>query len=237
LQHVFRAQYDLATVADVLRRLEAETFRSSYLASLRALFVAGGRPASSCIARLKLYVALLNARRNQFLRLLGPLVQWDIHVARAIEDWRRASGQSIGDWLRGIGEFEAVASISGFAWERPDCAYPDFSGEGPLFDATDIRHPLLPVDRAVANDVQLGIDHSVVGQEHAAEDGRHCGGHGAGRRASVRAANASLAARRGRVHPHSGFAAGGNVAVLRRNHETQPHHGRVACLFAGAVPR
>ena len=162
LQQVFRAEYDLATVADVLLRLEGETFHCSYLASLRALFVAGGRPASSRIARLKLYVALLNARRNQFMRLLGPLLQWDIHIARAIENWRRVSGPSVGEWLRGIGEFEAVASISGFAWERPDCAYAELSTDGPLFDATEIRHPLLPVSRAVANDVRLGNDHSLV---------------------------------------------------------------------------
>jgi hypothetical protein len=210
LQQVFRAEYGLATVADVLLRLEAETFQSSYLTSLRALFVDGGRPASSRIARLRLYVALLNARRNQFMRLLGPLVLWDIHLARAIEDWRRASGRSIGDWLRGIGEFEAVASISGLAWERPDCAYPDFAAEGPLFDATDIRHPLLPVSRAVANDVRLGIDHSVVVVSGSNMSGKSTLLRTIGIAAVMAQAGAPVCARRMRLSP---LAVGASIRI------------------------
>jgi len=162
LQQVFRAEHDLTLVADVLARLEGETFESSYLASLRALFVTGGRPASAHIAQLKWYVELLNTRRNQIMRMLSPLLLWDVHLARAIEHWRRDAGRSIGEWLRGIAEFEAVASLSAFAWERPDCSLPEFSRDGPYFDARAIRHPLLPVSRAVANDVRLTTHERVL---------------------------------------------------------------------------
>jgi hypothetical protein len=163
LQQVFRAEHDLTLIADILARLEGETFESSYLASLRALFVTDHRPASSRIAQLKRYVELLNTRRNQIMRMLAPLLLWDVHLARAIETWRRDSGRSIGEWLRGIGEFEAVASLSAFAWERPDTTLPEFCrDEGPFFDAAGIQHPLLPVSRAVPNDVRLTTDERVL---------------------------------------------------------------------------
>ncbi|HKT81893.1 MAG TPA: hypothetical protein VJP86_16810, partial [Vicinamibacterales bacterium] len=64
LADVFRAERDLGLLADVLASLERSTFTSPYLMTLRQTLVTTGLPASARIARLKLYAALVAARRN-----------------------------------------------------------------------------------------------------------------------------------------------------------------------------
>jgi hypothetical protein len=161
-EHVFRAERDLGLLAGILEGLERETFVSPYLVSLRAALVTAGQPASQRIRRLQRLVSFLNARRNELVRIVGPLVLWDVHLGHAIEDWRRASGRSVGEWLRAIGEFEAVASFAAFVSERSRCTFPEFVSTGPLFDASGLHHPLLPRDRAVPNDVSLSAERSVL---------------------------------------------------------------------------
>jgi DNA mismatch repair ATPase MutS len=50
---------------------------------------------------------------------------------------------------------EALLSLAGYAYERPQDPFPEFTSEGPVFEGAGLRHPLLG-DRAVPNDVTLG---------------------------------------------------------------------------------
>jgi DNA mismatch repair ATPase MutS len=88
--------------------------------------------------------------------VIGPVLLWDLHLAYGLERWRSASGPALRRWLLAIGEMEALSSLAGFGYEHPEYVYPEFVVESPLFDAAGIAHPLLPLDGAVANDVNLG---------------------------------------------------------------------------------
>jgi DNA mismatch repair ATPase MutS len=62
-------------------------------------------------------------------------------------------------WLDAIGQFEALNSIAGYAYEHPDDPFPVLVDEpDALFEATGLGHPLLPDETCVRNDVQLGND-------------------------------------------------------------------------------
>jgi DNA mismatch repair ATPase MutS len=78
----------------------------------------------------------------------------------AEEDWRTVNGQQIGKWIEAAAEFEALCSLSAYAFERPDATFPmlepGLEPDGPLFDAEALRHPLIPAAVSVANDVRLG---------------------------------------------------------------------------------
>jgi DNA mismatch repair ATPase MutS len=75
----------------------------------------------------------------------------------AIEAWRQRCGPHIGDWVSALGEFEALCSLSSFAFERPEAIFPELlAGPDPSFEATALLHPLIAVNEAVANDVALG---------------------------------------------------------------------------------
>jgi DNA mismatch repair ATPase MutS len=163
LSRLLRAAPELELAGAIARRLETEIFEAPRLASLRATFLVDP-PASHRIGRLRMLASLAAARRNSVMTFVGPLLLWDLHVAWAAEDWRGESGRLIEGWLQTIGEIEAIASLAAFAWERPDTTvFPAFlTAEGPCFAAEGLHHPLLSIDRAVANDVRLDGRRSVL---------------------------------------------------------------------------
>jgi DNA mismatch repair ATPase MutS len=112
-------------------------------------------PASSEIDKLRRLVALLDARRNQFFAPFAVLLMWTTHVALAIERWRMRSGSRVGDWIEAVGEIEALGSLASFAFEHPSYAMPEVVEEGPLYDACELGHPLIPAARRVSNSVRL----------------------------------------------------------------------------------
>jgi hypothetical protein len=146
---------DLALLAQVLRRLEAESFSSPKLAALRAQLNIAGQPASQRIAKLQRLLELLDSAHNVVMRLLGPLMLWTTQLAMAIEAWRELSGAGIGGWVSAVGEMEALTSLACYAYEHPDDPFPAISEEACVFDARMMAHPLLPESRSIRNDLRL----------------------------------------------------------------------------------
>jgi hypothetical protein len=161
IQEVDKAGQALGLLVGLLHRLEREEFDSPYLVTLRAQLVTDG-PASQLIGRLNMFVEMLNFRRNEIMKLLGPLVLWTLHVCYFVEDWRRRSGPEIRRWLNAVGEMEALASLAGYCYERPRSTFPEFVTASPFFEAEALGHPLLTDDRVVPNDAYLGHDLRVL---------------------------------------------------------------------------
>ena len=152
---VERAEPALALLGGVLARIERESFTSERLRVLHERLRGSDLPASREIERLRKLVALLDARRNQFFAPFAVLLLWTAHVAMSIERWRTRSGSRIGEWIESVGEIEALDSLASFAFEHPTYAMPEIVAPGPLFDASELGHPLIPADRRVANSVKL----------------------------------------------------------------------------------
>ena len=152
---VERAEPALALLGGVLARIERESFTSERLRVLHERLRGSDLPASREIERLRKLVALLDARRNQFFAPFAVLLLWTAHVAMSIERWRTRSGSRIGEWIESVGEIEALDSLASFAFEHPTYAMPEIVEPGPLFDASELGHPLIPADRRVANSVKL----------------------------------------------------------------------------------
>jgi hypothetical protein len=147
--------HDLALLAQVLKRLEAERFASPKLGRLRARLDVAGQPASHRIAKLERLIELLDSRDNLVMRLVGPLLLWTTQLAMAIEAWRAVSGASIAGWVSAVGEMEALSSLACYAYEHPNDPFPEIAAQGPLFDARAMAHPLLPESRSIRNDLHL----------------------------------------------------------------------------------
>ncbi len=162
IEEVDAAAADLALLSGVLARLEAEQFTSPRLRALRAELDVEGRAPSYCIRRLNFLTDMADSRHNQFVAWIGPLLLWDLHLAYALEDWRRGSGPALRRWLNAVGEMEALSSLAGYRYEHPDDVFPEFTAESPVFDGEELRHPLLAEDVAIANDVTIGGDLRVL---------------------------------------------------------------------------
>ena len=147
---------ELKLVRLLLERLEKEHFTSARLDQLAHALDVHGLTASAEIRRLERAVDYLDSARNQFFRAFAAPLIWIPQCAMVIEAWRQECGPHIGEWIAAVGEFEALCSLAAFAYERPDSAFPELVAEGgPLFDGKDVRHPLIPRDHAVGNDVRL----------------------------------------------------------------------------------
>jgi hypothetical protein len=153
---VDEAAHDLGLLAGVLGRLEAERFRAERLTVLRAELDVEGQPPSRRLARLNALTDLVDSRHHLVVRLVGPLLLWDLHLAYAIERWRRTSGPAIRRWLVAVGEMEALLSLAGYHYEHPDDVFPELSSGPPCFDGEGLGHPLLSDAVTIRNDVRLG---------------------------------------------------------------------------------
>ena len=151
---VATAARDIALLAGVLARLETERFRAPLLAEMRARLDAGGEPPSRRVARLTRLMDQIDSRHNAFARLFGFFLVWDVHLAHAVERWRSVSGPKLGTWLDTVGEMEALVSLAGYRFERPDDVWPELVDGPPRFEADALAHPLLGA-KAVTNDVLL----------------------------------------------------------------------------------
>ena len=153
---------DLGLLAGLLARIEIERFSSPRLGALQASLLTHGVPPSKRIAQLRRMVSWLDSTRNQMFAPLAYAVMLPQLLAIAIDGWHRDYGHAVDDWLRVVGELEALSSMATFAYEHPGDPFPTVVDKGPLFEADALAHPLLPADAAIPNDVRLGGDHSHV---------------------------------------------------------------------------
>lgn len=152
---VERAEPALALLGGVLARIEREPFTSDRMRALHGRLRGSDLRSSEEIRKLRKLVALLDARRNQFFAIFAIVLLWTVHVALAIERWRVRSGARIGDWIEAVAEIEALGSLASFAFEHPSYAMPELVAPGPLFEAQDLGHPLIPADRRVTNSIEM----------------------------------------------------------------------------------
>lgn len=162
IQALNEAVHEVTLLANVLRRLEVEQFTSPRLALLRANLDVEGKLPSQRLARLSLLRDLEESRHNPMMVGLNLLVLWDLHLAYAIEDWRRTSGPALRRWLTAVGEMEALASLAGFRYERPEYVFPEFVDGPPAIDGEALGHPLLGDQQVVTNDLRLGGEPQVL---------------------------------------------------------------------------
>ena len=153
---VEKAAEDLQLLADTLSLLESERVASPRLAQIQAVLKSEGTPPSAAIRKLATIARYLAQQHNMFCLIFDYFTFWSVDLVFAAQRWQRRFGPVIRGWLEAVGEFEALAALSGFAYERPEYVFPEFVREGPLFEAEAFAHPLLPMAKAVTNDLRLG---------------------------------------------------------------------------------
>jgi len=126
--------HELRMLALLLERLENEQFSSARMMRLAGELRIEGTTASRRIRRLTRLIELLDSSENMFFRPIAHMLVWNAQFAMAVEAWRAANGRQIGKWIAAAAEFEALCSLSAYAFERPDATFPQLESDGPLFD-------------------------------------------------------------------------------------------------------
>jgi hypothetical protein len=156
---VERPLTELDVLADTLALVERAPFKSARLSEIHAEIMSHGIVPSLAIRRLKRLADMLDWRRNAIFAVVSAAVSWPLHIAAAIEAWRREFGPKVIVWLDAVAEYEALSSLAAYAYEHQDDPFPEFVEEGPArFEGAGLGHPLVPSARMVRNDVFLTSD-------------------------------------------------------------------------------
>ncbi len=150
------ATKDLGLLAGILSLIEEASFESAKLREAQAALQRTGVLPSRTVRELRRIVEWLESRRNPFAQLLNVFTFWSAQLVFLSERWQRRFGPEIRGWLKAVGEIEALAALSGYAYEHPADIFPEFLASGRLFAAEAFAHPLLPAEDTVRNDLQLG---------------------------------------------------------------------------------
>lgn len=143
-------------LAGVLALIDHGKFDSAILVEIQSRLKHDAIVPSDAVRRLARIVNYLESRRNPAMRLFDVVTFWSAHFVFAAERWQREFGPNIRGWLAAVGEFEAVTALAGYAFEHGEDVFPEFAINGPVFDAKELVHPLLPAAKAVRNDLRLG---------------------------------------------------------------------------------
>jgi len=142
-----------AAVLEVLER-----FPLAQRPALRELlepFLDPSRRPSSFLRKINRIAMATGTQQNGLLRLLlNVMLPWDYFFAYHLRNAREGVRRHLPLWLDRWYEMEALCSLATYAWLNPAATYPDIvdrTDDCPLFDGSEMKHPLIPYDRSVAN--------------------------------------------------------------------------------------
>ncbi len=137
--------------------------KKPHLQNLCAPFLAPSRRPTSHLKRINRVVNATGIRGNPLIWfLLNAIVPWDYLFTYQLAKAKEAIAEQLPEWLDVWYELEALCSLANSAYLNPGYSFPvirDFQpGQpGPVLQATQLGHPLIPVPDLVCND--FTIDH------------------------------------------------------------------------------
>lgn len=119
-----------------------------------------GGSASEQLKHLHIICLFIQARSQPLLFfILNSLFLYDVYCFYFLEKWVNESGRMLQDNLEMLGSWEALMSLSMTKMIYPECAFPTFRSESEgtvaYFNAKQMGHPLIPVNRQIRNDISL----------------------------------------------------------------------------------
>jgi MutS domain V len=131
---------------------------SAYEELVRCVEIAQDKAPSGSLALHKLsrILSFATARENEVFKIfVGPFLMWDVNCAVRLSAWRAEYGTQVQTWIDEAADIEATAVLARLAYENPGYCYPSWT-DSTGYQAVGLGHPLIAVDKRVANEVDLG---------------------------------------------------------------------------------
>src|SRR5690606_16728394 len=112
---------------------------------------------SSVFRELATLIDRLDYRLNMLVgAILNMAALWDFRQVYAILEWRKKYGLEVLQAFDAVAEFEVLGGISTLSRNHPHWAFPVVTeATTPFLAAEALSHPLIPADRAIANDYRM----------------------------------------------------------------------------------
>jgi len=147
----------LKTYSRIFNLIENENFGSSYLDIKQSLLRNGSSLAGNELKALANIIRVFDTRLNMLAGvIMNALFLWDIHCMIKLEKWRNRNKKLIPVWFDVIGEFDALNSLAGFAFNNPDFPFPELSDKSePVVKLDGAGHPLIEYEKRVTNSFEI----------------------------------------------------------------------------------
>ena len=147
----------LANYSRMLLIFEKEAFDDEFLKAMQKKLVVDGETSSRRLQKLSKMLNTLDQRSNVLVSVfLDGLFLWQIRTVINIERWKEKNSDSLSLWFSTLGQIEELSSLATFAYNNSNyCEYPSVSDEAFCFQGEELRHPLMPHDKAVGNMVNF----------------------------------------------------------------------------------
>ena len=151
---------ELGRLKTVFRFIEQYPARhNAVLEDLTAVFHAADQRPSRHIRRILRDVIAAGLSMNPVMMLLLNLaLPWDFIFAARLERKRRAIERLLPAWLDALQRLEALQSLANLAALYPEYTFPllrEVVADAPVLDAKEMGHPLIPLEKRVANDFRV----------------------------------------------------------------------------------
>ncbi len=147
----------LRMYSDALTLIENTRFSSVFNSNLQEKLKSFEKIQPGIIIR-KLFrlLNLMDSNLNMLVSvILNGLFMFNIHVLIATERWRSKYRRLAPGWFDVLAEMDALSSLGTFAFNHPGYCYPEPVAGDFEFNATQIGHPLIPLDSSVQNDIEI----------------------------------------------------------------------------------
>lgn len=145
-----------AAYAAIFELIDAHPAATPGLRRIQERLGAGAQRADRQMRRLAKLMPLVDIRRSIYFFPVEVATLWSFHVLWLLERWQKENGEHVRAWLAALGEAEAFMALATLHFEQPAWVFPSLETDGTQLTAEALAHPLLPSDRAVGNDVQIG---------------------------------------------------------------------------------
>jgi hypothetical protein len=152
----------LQRFAAQLNLLESQSFQSSLLQQLQGQLKTENNSASQSIGKLASLFNSLETIINLLVSiLLNGLFLFHIHVLFSLEKWKKEHSSKVINWLKWLGQAEALNSFANFSFNNPSFCWPSVS-ETETLTADEMGHPLIRAAKRVNNSISFAQERFVI---------------------------------------------------------------------------
>jgi len=143
--------------AQSLLLIENTNFKSEYLTDIQKRLVAEeGKIPSKAIHQLSVILNYMDSNLNILVSIfLNGLFMFNLHLLLKVEKWKKQNQENVPNWFESIATFDAMSSLSNFAYNNNQFIYPELINDDFGFIAENLGHPLIEAEQRVVNNIEI----------------------------------------------------------------------------------
>ncbi|MDF2504946.1 MutS family DNA mismatch repair protein [Clostridium sp.] len=147
---------DLQSYVGMLKLIESEDFKDTYLKELKSKLSYKDKSSVQVMNGLNSIINNINLRHNFLLYFfLNLIVFWDFRCLFSLEKWKIQYGNLIDDYVNTLGDFEVMSSLAVLTHLDSEYNFPTFTNENLIITADSLGHPLINSKNRIYNNMDM----------------------------------------------------------------------------------